>query len=591
MQRVDAPPPTAPRPRQSQGLLRIFFTASPWRAASVIGCLLLAGLAEGAGLATMLPVLAIAAGGNSGGKTSPLAIGVDKALAYVGLPNELSVLLLVVVAGLWIKAALSTAAMYYVGSQVAEVATRLRLDLIERVLNARWSYYIRQAVGRFTNAISSEATRAGEAYMAVAMLISLLIQTAIYILLSAFVDWRLTAMSLLTGGIITMALNKLVRTARKAGRNQTRRTQILVQRLSDTLGGVKPLKAMAKHVRIGALFAVDARALNKAMRRQVFSKEAMRNLQEPLLGVFLCVGIYIAVTILALPFTQFIVMAGLLMKIVLTINKAQQSYQIATLAESAFWSMRDAIAEAEAAHESAPGTRRPTFERDCVFDDVTFSYDSTPILRNVSFAIKAGEVTTVTGASGAGKTTIVDLLLRLHRPDSGEIRIDDAPLEEMDLVQWREMMGYVPQEVILFHDSVLANITLGDPTLGRDAAQTALAAAGAWEFVTQMPQGLDSIVGERGALLSGGQRQRIAVARALIHQPALLILDEATSALDPATEASICRNLKDLVAQSGLTIVAISHQPAWVNAADRVYHLERSQVSEIVADAPLEPAS
>ena len=588
MRSADAPPSTAPRARQNQGLLQIFFTASPLRAAGVIGCLLLAGVAEGIGLATMLPVLTIAVGG--GGKASPLARGIDAALAYAGLPNELPVLLIVVVAGLWIKAGLSTAAMYYVGSQVAEVATHLRLDLIERVLNARWSYYIRQPVGRFTNAISSEATRAGEAYMAVAQLISLLLQTVIYILLSTLVDWRLTAISLVTGGVITLALNKLVRTARKAGRNQTRRTQILVQRLSDTLVGVKPLKAMAKHVRIGALFAVDARALNKAMRRQVFSKEAMRNLQEPLLAVFLCIGIYVAVTHLALPITQFLVMAMFLMKIVLTINKAQQSYQIATLAESAFWAMRNAIDEAEAAREPASGTRVPTFERGVAFENVSFSYDEKQVLRDVSFAIKAGEITSVTGASGAGKTTIVDLLLRLHRPEDGKILVDGAPLDEMDLVRWREMMGYVPQEVILFHDSVLANVTLGDPTLGRDEAQAALTAAGAWDFVAQMPQGLDSIVGERGALLSGGQRQRVAVARALIHEPALLILDEATSALDPATEASICRNLKDLVARTGLTIVAISHQSAWVNAAHRVYHLEDSQVSE-VAVPPLEAAS
>src|SRR5262249_4749015 len=114
--------------------------------------------------------------------------------------------------------------------------------------------------------------------------------------------------------------------------------------------------------------------------------------------------------------------------------------------------------------------------------------------------------------------------------------------------------------------------------------------AGAWDFVAQMPQGLDSIVGERGALLSGGQRQRIAVARALIHEPALLILDEATSALDPATEASICRNLKGPVARTGPTIIAISHQSAWVNAAHRVYHLEDSQVSEVAVPS-LEAAS
>ena len=563
---------------ESRGLLRIFFAASPWRAFAVIGCLVLAGSAEGIGLATMLPVLTLAAG--NGGGSSPLSRTVDAALAAVGLSHDLATLLVVVVASLSIKAVLSTAAMSYVGSQTAEVATGLRIDLIERVLNARWDYYIRQPVGRFANIISSETTRAGEAYLAVATLLSFTLQTAVYVVLSVLVDWRLAALSLFVGGLITLALNSLVRTARKAGRKQTHRTQRLVQRLTDALVGIKPLKAMARQVRVAALFAVDAHALNRAMHRQVVSKNAMRLLQEPLLGLFLCFGIYLAVTHLALPVTQFMIMAGLLAKIVLTINKAQQSYQAAMTAESAFWTVREAITEADNAREETSGTHLPTLARACVFDDVTFSYDGTPVLSHVSFSMRAGEITTVTGVSGAGKTTIVDLLLRLYRPEGGAILVDGVPLDDLDLVRWRAMTGYVPQEVILFHDSVLANVTLGDPALGKEDARAALVAAGAWDFVAAMPHGLDSIVGERGALLSGGQRQRIAVARALIHKPALLILDEATSALDPATEDSICGNLKDLVARGGLTIIAISHQPAWVAAADRAYHLESSRVVE-----------
>jgi ATP-binding cassette subfamily C protein len=137
----------------------------------------------------------------------------------------------------------------------------------------------------------------------------------------------------------------------------------------------------------------------------------------------------------------------------------------------------------------------------------------------------------------------------------------------------------VPQDVILFHDTVMANVTLGDAAYSAADVEAALKSVDALDFVAQLPQGLQTVVGERGSLLSGGQRQRIALARALIHQPSLVILDEATSALDPGTEAAICQSLKSLSASSGLTILAISHQPAWVEAADRVYRLERQQVS------------
>jgi ATP-binding cassette subfamily C protein len=175
---------------------------------------------------------------------------------------------------------------------------------------------------------------------------------------------------------------------------------------------------------------------------------------------------------------------------------------------------------------------------------------------------------------------MADLVLGLYLPLSGEVLIDDTPMCEIDLLQWRRMTGYVPQEVILFHDTVYANVALGDPQFDRIVVQAALEAAGAWEFVSQLPDGLDSIVGERGTLLSGGQRQRIAVARAIVHRPKLVILDEATSALDPDTELAICRNLRDLSKRMGLTVLAITHQPAWVDAADRIYRVSEGAVVE-----------
>jgi ATP-binding cassette subfamily C protein len=176
------------------------------------------------------------------------------------------------------------------------------------------------------------------------------------------------------------------------------------------------------------------------------------------------------------------------------------------------------------------------------------------------------------GPSGAGKTTIADLIIGLLRPQLGQILIDNVPLEQIDLRQWRRMIGYVPQEAFLLHDTVLWNVTLGDPEVNEAAAEAALRAAGAWEFVAELPQQIHSSVAERGMALSGGQRQRIAIARALAHGPRLLILDEVTSSLDPQSEAAICRTLREL--RGRLTILAISHQAALVEAADRIYRIQ-----------------
>jgi ATP-binding cassette subfamily C protein len=171
-----------------------------------------------------------------------------------------------------------------------------------------------------------------------------------------------------------------------------------------------------------------------------------------------------------------------------------------------------------------------------------------------------------------GKTTIIDLITGLLRPQQGEVFIDGLPLAEIDLRAWRRMVGYVPQENLLLHDTVLNNITLGDLELTENDAEYALRAAGAWEFVASMADGLKSNVGERGTKLSGGQRQRIMIARALVHRPRFLILDEATSALDPDSTLAICATLRALRGQ--LTILAVSHQPFLMEAADRVYRLQ-----------------
>jgi ATP-binding cassette subfamily C protein len=199
------------------------------------------------------------------------------------------------------------------------------------------------------------------------------------------------------------------------------------------------------------------------------------------------------------------------------------------------------------------------------------------VLKDLALAIPAGQMTSLVGESGTGKSTIADLIIGLTRPQSGRVTVDGAAIGELDLRAWRRAIGYVPQDNLLLHETVLRNVALADDSITREAVSAALARAGALEFVLAMPGGLDADVGEGGARLSGGQRQRILIARALVHEPRLLILDEATSALDATTEQALCAMLESL--RGSMTILAITHQQALRALADRIYRVERGGIT------------
>jgi ATP-binding cassette subfamily C protein len=262
----------------------------------------------------------------------------------------------------------------------------------------------------------------------------------------------------------------------------------------------------------------------------------------------------------------------LVARILIQFGKVLEQYQKMVKFESGYLAVHQKIKEAEKEKETEVGSLPPKLETAIRLDQVSFAYGEKAVLQNVSLTFQAGMITAIVGPSGSGKTTIVDLVIGLLQPNGGQIWLDDLPLTQIDLRQWRNLIGYVPQESWLLHDTVYNNVTFGDPELTENDAIEALQAAGAWEFVQAMPEGLKNTVGESGGKISGGQRQRIAIARALVHKPRLLILDEATTALDPENEMAICKTLGQL--RGELTILAISHQPAVLEVADLAYLLK-----------------
>jgi ATP-binding cassette, subfamily C, bacterial len=565
-----------------RNLIRLFFRAekiNPW---TVLGCLLLASLVEGIGFASLVPLLWIVTE-PAQTESSPVIDFTRSLLDGLGLSPSVGTLVAFFLGTLVVRSLFTFVAMRHVGYAVADFSTGLQARLIQNLFRARWDYLVQHRSGRVASALGGQADRAGKAYYLTAMFFAQAIQTTGYLVVAFVVSWPLALAALGIGGMMSLLLHFLVRMARRAGARQTRWTRELVTFLVDTLNNVKPLRAMAKEQTFTNLLEDKTAALRKSLRRQVISEEGLRNGNGILGATCLGIGFFVAITAWQVPIVDLVVVGVLLSRTTSGLGRIQQQFQKAVMVESAYLEVQALITETAAAPEQNPGRRQARFERECRLQDVSFAHAGTPVLHAVSLVVPAGRVTVLTGPSGAGKTTIADLILGLHQPDAGQVLLDDVSLREIDLASWRSLVGYVPQELVLFHDSIFANVALGDPHIGEAEVQHALEVAGAWDFVRKLPEGMRTHAGESGAKLSGGERQRIALARALVSRPRLLILDEVTSALDPDTEWQICRGIRELAGE--MAVLAITHRPAFLEIADRVYRIEDGGAIEAL-DAP-----
>jgi len=260
----------------------------------------------------------------------------------------------------------------------------------------------------------------------------------------------------------------------------------------------------------------------------------------------------------------------------------KQLSQMRTTAQSSLASAERLfeILDSPAEFQRDRGTRdSATFERELRFDRVNFAYGEAPVLRDIDLTARKGEVVALVGPSGSGKSTLVDLIPRFYEPVSGRILIDGIDTREIKLPALRALTGIVSQETVLFHDTVRNNIAYGAPgRYSQQQIEAAAKAANAHSFITQLPQGYDTLLGERGTRLSGGQRQRLAIARALLSDPPILILDEATSALDTESERLVQEAVDRLL--QGRTVFVIAHRLSTITHADQIVFLDRGEIVE-----------
>ena len=558
-------------------ILRVLRLASPRQRALVVGGTFLSSVLDLIGLTMMVPLIIAAthAGDLSKGKI----VALSSALAKIGVPFEPMPILTIIIVGLSLKAVVGILVTRYVGRVVAKVTRDMRIRLIRSLLGARWGYFVRQPVGRLAFAIGPEADASGQSFEVLASLIASLLQVVLFTTILGLLSWQLLIVAIAAMVVTSLWFGGLVRRGRQQAKERRHLVRQRSAKFTDALIGIKPIRAMGRADRFAEVFIDDARLAAAGSRTQIFSAEYAADLQEPLIGALFAIGLYLAVTRLQLEVHDLLILSILMIRTLGALLPMQRLAQRFIQSYDQYVSLCRLLETTEEAQEVAGGQRAPSLRQSIRFDRVAFSYDKRPILQGLDLEIAKGEITALVGPSGVGKSTLVDLLVGLYQPTAGSVRADGVDLREINLAAWRHGLGYVPQEVLLFHDTVRNNVTLFEDDVPEVAVIQALQAAGAWGFVNELPQKLETIVGERGNRLSGGQRQRISIARAMLHRPRLLILDEATTGLDQETELAICTHVRELCERTGLTVLAVSHQLAWQQAAHVIYRIDKLNAS------------
>jgi len=475
-------------------------------------------------------------------------------------------------------------ATYFINFIGHSVVRDLRNLLYSKIIQQSMAFFTRTSTGRLMSAVTSDIEKIQYAVSQTAA--DLLKQSfALVGLLGVlfYMDWRLALGSLILVPLVVLPSHNIGRYIRISSRSSQDKMAELNNVLQETFSGIRIVKAFGMELSEVEKFKAATRRLLRVSLRWVRAQAATSPIME-VLGAITVAGILLyARTEISLHVQTtggFVAFLFALIKTYEPIKRltgVHNAYSQALGASEQVFHYLDLHPDI---HDEPGAITLPRFEHQIEFQDVDFDYEEAlPLLRSINLRIRNGEVVAIVGSSGAGKTTLASLIPRFFDVTRGRVLIDGHDVRGVKLNSLRAQIGIVTQETILFNDTVYNNICYGRQHAGEKAAREAARAALAEEFILEMPDGYQTVIGERGQRLSGGQRQRIAIARALLKNPPILILDEATSELDTESELLVQRALANLM--RGRTVLVIAHRLSTVRRAERIIVLDHGTITEV----------
>lgn len=530
---------------------------------------LINGIFEGIGISTVVPIFSfIAKDGNKGNDL--ISRSLERFFDVLNISFSLRSLLIFIVFIFVAKIIALFSSAYITARVMADFETNTKMSLFVHTLRANWGYLSKQKIGHLDQILSTNVTLSSSLFGVFSTLILISAKALVYIFVAINISRDIAFITLFLAFISFLLFKPLFLRNKRISSKSEFLNRDISHYVNENILGMKTVK----YFHVEELVIAKANKLFTKIRGLMLNVAVIKSLLDSTIQV---AGIVFVISIFTFfyktsvfNFASFAVIIYAINQIFIQIQAAQGQLHRLSSQTPYLLSLLDyqekAIAQKEMIGEKK---NRFNFNDKIEFNNVSFTFSKdVSVLENISFVIRKNEMIGLIGPSGSGKTTIVDMLLRLHEPQQGKITIDSNDIRDIDMSEWRNNIGYVSQDIFLMNDTIIKNIAFYNTDLEFDQIKRAAQMANIHTFIEQLPQGYETIVGERGIFLSNGQRQRIILARVLARNPKILILDEATSALDSESEILIQKTINDLRGQ--VTMISIAHRLSTVSALDRL---------------------
>lgn len=550
-----------------------------WRISFMALLGFVSGFLESIGIGILIPIFSIIVNGDAASGNDSISLYVVKIFNFLQLPISLSSLMLLII-GLFVSKAFISVLFSQIGTRVSiDFETSTRIYLYKKALLGNWPHLLKQKIGHLENILMFDLRTSTKIMQEFTSLILDFTGLITYAVVAFSISRFITSITLLVGGLLFLFLQPIRIRTRRNTRQQNSLNKSIAHHVNEHIFGLKSIKAFGIEKEVARKGEEFFDEIGRITLQQSILKNIVGAILSPISMIFIVIIFFFSYGRPTFNLAIFAATIYLIQRIFIHTNSFQKTSHLISDLSPSLSNVYNLLQTSEKYLEKDSGNLAFTFSDSLKFRNISFSYTSErPVLAGVSFEIKKGEMVGISGPSGAGKTTIVDLLLRLLLSNSGEILLDGKNINEIKINEWRRNIGYVPQDDFLLNDTISNNIRFYDSSITQGDIVDAAKSANIYKFISGLKEGFDTQVGERGVSLSGGQKQRIVMARALARKPQILVLDEATSSLDHKSEEAIMDAIKLL--KGRVTIVSIAHRPSTIMISDKLLAIVDGKVRE-----------